>query len=240
MPFLLCLAGCICLLWRQCLASRLETRFQDNITEKGIQVNDLFVGNVSLRDNALILSLLLIFIPLLGGCQDTDSETKTQPEVSDQSEKEPPVNVRHLPAGTMDLPKRFKLDSQSGMKVWVREHEGGVDVLFGFGGYRHFSGAVRLSRILMRFPRGKNILSLSDCKQIYYDCPDVKEKRVDCLNGYLVLDRTGSEIEVDCIVFDQGDWHRFGWNGVWKAEYDPEMDTEEILENMGVEQSKTP
>ncbi|QDT27696.1 hypothetical protein Enr10x_30140 [Gimesia panareensis] len=201
-----------------------------------MQLKNPFISSVFLRRATMILSLLLIFIPVMAACQDTGSESKTQPEVSDQSENEPLVNVRHLPAGVMDLPERYKLDSQTGMTVTVREHEKGVDVLLGFRGYRHVSGATRLTRLLMRFPRGKNVFSLSDCKQIYFDRVNGKEVQVDCLNGYLVLDRTHSEMEIDCIVFDEGDWHRFGWNGVWKVEYDPELDTEDILENMGVEQ----
>ncbi|MBB3210746.1 hypothetical protein FHS27_006594 [Rhodopirellula rubra] len=146
-----------------------------------------------------------------------------------------PKVTQHLDAEKMDLPSRFKMESQSGMKATLRDHDGGVDVLLAFGGYRHFSGAVRLTRILFRFPRGKRVLCLSDSKPIYYDRGrEVEEKTVDCLKGYLVVDREQKKIEIDCVVFDNGDWHRFGWNGVWDIKLKPNFDTEGLFENMGI------
>ena len=203
--------------------------------------------------SAFMLALVMVFLTL--GCNRSTSPSTTNPvnQSSSETAEDPYIGLAsddsttpsttestttsrdsepasHLPTKAMDLPERFKMESQNGMSVTVGDHEHGVDLLLAFGGYRHVSGAVRWTRIMVRFPRGKDVLSLSDCKAIYYDANSVKHKTIDCLNGYVVLDRDAKKVEIDWVVFDDEDWHMFDWNGVWKAEFPADFDVDEILE----------
>lgn len=140
----------------------------------------------------------------------------------------------HLRASTIDLPEELKLRSQNGMAVMLAETEKSTDILFLFYGEKHFSGAVRLSRILMRFPYRGDVYSTSTATAIYYDNVLSPQKKLDCLNGYIVLDRNQSKLEVDFVVKDKTAWHRFGWNGIWNLDKESSFVADDIIQNMGV------
>lgn len=140
----------------------------------------------------------------------------------------------HLPASTIDLPEELKLHSQNGMAVKVSETDETTDILFLFYGEKHVSGAVRLTRILMRFPYRGDIYSTSSANGIYYDNSLVPDKTLSCLNGHIIVDSDHGRLEVALVVQDKAGWHRFGWNGVWKIDSDSSFDTDDIMRNMGV------
>lgn len=144
------------------------------------------------------------------------------------------ANQEHLPASTIDLPEEFKLRSQNGMAVMVSETDETTDILFLFYGEKHVSGAVRLTRILMRFPYHGNVYSTSTADGIYYDNSLVPDKRLTCLNGHVILDRDNGRLEVAFVVQDKTGWHRLGWNGVWKIDTDSTFNTDEIMQSMSV------
>ncbi|QDU08722.1 hypothetical protein [Gimesia aquarii] len=148
--------------------------------------------------------------------------------------KLPAESKSHLPASTLDLPEEIKLRSQNGMAVMLAETEKSTDILFLFYGEKHVSGAVRLSRILMRFPYRGDVYSTSTASAIYYDNALVPDKTLDCLNGYIVLDRDQSKLEVDFVVKDKTAWHRFGWNGIWNIDTKSSFEVDEIMRNMEV------
>ncbi|MBL9091018.1 MAG: hypothetical protein JNL96_07320 [Planctomycetaceae bacterium] len=175
---------------------------------------------------------VLIALAIWGSATAQEATTSNNASADSKVKAGDAKPSKHLSTSTVDLPVKYKLDSQNGLAIKVKEGDQGVDVLFLFYGYRHFSGAMKLTRILMHFPRGKNVLNVADCKKVLY------EKQVlDCLSGYLVLDRTAKKIELDIVVFDDDDWRRFGWNGVWDYEEIPDLDIEEIRINMGHEKN---
>ncbi|QDV51720.1 hypothetical protein [Gimesia fumaroli] len=140
---------------------------------------------------------------------------------------------QHLSASTIDLPKELDLRSQNGMAVSLAETEDSTDVLFLFYGEKHVSGAVRLTRILMRFPYRGDVYSTSTATAIFYDNALVPDKKnLDCLSGYIVLDRDQSKLEIDFVVKDKTAWHRFGWNGIWNLDTKSSFDVDEIMRNM--------
>ena len=140
----------------------------------------------------------------------------------------------HLSASTIDLPEELNLRSQNGMAVTLAETEESTDILFLFYGEKHVSGAVRLSRILMRFPYRGDIYCTSTATAIYYDNVLSPEKILDCLNGYIVMDRDQAKLEIDFVVKDKTSWHRFGWNGIWNIDTQSSFVADDIIQNMGV------
>lgn len=165
------------------------------------------------------------------GAQEPKPSAAAPTKANSEAVASPPSSkpAERLPMKSIDLPAKYKLDSRNGLTIKIHEGEAGTDVLFLFFGERHFSGALKLKRILFHFPRGKEVLSLSDCKQVLYE----DGQTLDCLSGYLVLDRKKNKIEIDFVVFDDGDWNRFGWNQICDYEIDPDLALDKIKENMG-------
>jgi hypothetical protein len=179
---------------------------------------------------ALTWVTLSAFLLAMGIAAAQSPSSKTDESSSEKAADTSPEEFtpsKHLSSRAIELPEKYKLDSENGMAIDIKETKDGTDVLLLFYGYRHSSGALKLSRIMMHFPRGKRILSLSDCKEVLYE-----SQKLDCLNGYLVVDKASKKVEIDFVVFDEGDWRRFGWNGVWKYEETPDLDVAGIKENM--------
>lgn len=191
-----------------------------------------------MKPKIIAMIAITIFAGLVGYFIGASQLSNTPTSNSQESNVNTIANLptqpkQRLPASTIDLPKELDLRSQNGMAVNLTETKESTDILFLFYGEKHFSGAVRLTRILMRFPYRGDVYSTSTASAIYYDNVLVPDKILDCLNGYIVLDRDEAKLEVDLVVKDKTAWHRFGWNGVWDVAAEP-FDTKEIMLNMGV------